>query len=246
MKSFVVHYDLTLAALAALVCLPYFFLLAKSFERFILTSKGITKRGLFRSQTILWRGIFEYRDMLSYIELVPIKRKNCLNIDNYCNLKEIERFNNEIIHRCEKVEANLLVRNRSKHLIPVKPSPFLIFILLLLSGIAVIFLDVDIALLGIMGGITYVYLSFIFFLLHRMLNPAENPSPIMHYVMYLLLLLIPIVLLSQPLWGSSFGYVVAQAGTYLVGFLAGSGLTSFLLPERKSEEEGRRIIIAIK
>lgn len=241
-KSLLVQYDLILLILTAMLVLPYFFLLFMFFQKFIITGEGITKKNFLYSRAIAWKEIFEYRDHLCDIELVPINVKNTIRVDTYYNLEDHKQFNYELVRRCKREEANMLVKPGTRHLMPIKLDSRLIFLLFIFCGFAVMFFKIDAAFLGITAGVAYVYLSYIISLTHRNLNRRAAPSRAIHYAIYLLLLFISLCLLIQPLLGKSFLYIAALASSYFAGFWAASGLMTLLLPERKDPEEGRKIV----
>jgi len=241
-ESLLANYELVLIILAGLIVVPYLLFCIKFSRKFIISDSDITEKGLFRSRNIQWKDVFEYRDMLFEIVLMPVDRKNIIDVDNYCNIKEIKQFNREIVHHCRQAEVNMMIRPMTRNIMPINPGIYPTFLLMIFLGLAVMFFNVEAVFMGIAAGVVYVFLSFSVSLIQRRFGRDEDASKAIHLAIYFLLGIAPVIILINPLWDKSFGSLVIQCITYIAGYLAGSEIMTLLLMKQREAKESGKVL----
>jgi len=240
------RYDIVYAVLAVRLLTPYVLVLYVVSARFVIDSTGITKKSLFGLMSLKWNDIFEYRDLMYVLELLPLKSRQKLYIDYYMNLSESDEFNKDVIRFCKKNEVNMLVKPATRRLIWGVPNAYLIFGLVFFSGIAVVFFPVDLVFPGMMAGTVHVFLCGAFVFISRWLDSNSGPYRILSHALFIVLFLVPLIVLAAPLWGRAPWPAYCGVSSYVTGFMGISGVLEMMFRERQHADEGRMLVSTVE
>lgn len=227
------QYRATTTVLVLIGVIPYLWLLLRLSERLQLTDKAIRRRALFGNRKLIWEDIIECRDYLNFIQLVPMHKPSQLYIDYYATFSKHRRLARLITRKSREVEANIMVGRRRKRIVlcDMGVSPTLVFTVAWAA--LVLYSRQRIAFLGMLSGVLLTLLSAWQWIVTRR-NPRRwRSGGYLHLTVFVLLLVLPPAYFAQQIRVQGLMALTAFGASYFLGFMAGSGTISALLPSRR-------------
>jgi hypothetical protein len=243
---FLTHwYEVIFLALVLCLIPTYPVVFNEMSARFVIDSTGITKKTFSSKRSLRWKDIFEYRDLLYRLVLLPVKSGKSICVDYFMNLSKIDRFNSDVVLFCKKNEVNMLVKPLTRKLIWGVRKINIICGLIGFCGLAVIIFPVDFVFPGMLAGVCHIFLGLVITFFQRSLDSEYSSYWIFNHTSNIIFFFLPLVLLCWALNSGGFIYPVLGAITYICGFVSMSGVMETLLVERNNPDEGRKLVAGI-
>jgi len=231
-EEFAPLYQKTNMILAAVAVIPYLGLMLRLWERIRLTDKAIRRRGLFRNWKVVWDDVIECNDFLNHIQLLTTRRSK-VYIDYYATFSRHGQLRRLMTRKCRDVESNMMVGRHRGHVTPCDLGLVPALVFTAASAVVLVLFRQRIALLGFLSGMVLTLVSaWVWITTRRHLRRWKSGGYI-YLTLFAFSLILPPAYFAQEVRRQGLMAFGLFGAFYLVGLLAGSGVTSALLPSRK-------------
>ena len=235
-------YDAVFAALVVGLIPTYLVVFNEMAARFVVGPAGITKKTLLSERSLKWKDVFEYRDLLYRLVLLPVKSGRSICVDYFMNLSRIDEFNTDVIRFCKKNEVNMLVKPLTRRLIWGIRNVNIVCGLIVFCGLSVVVFPVDFVFPGMLAGVCHLFLGLVMTFFQRSLDSEHGSYQILNHALNIIFLFVPLALLCWALGAVGVRYYVLGVISYIGGFMSMTGAMEILLVERDNPDKGRRLV----
>jgi hypothetical protein len=219
--------------LAALGAIPSLALLLRFSDRVQITEEFIRGRRFLTKRTIRWGELIEYESFPNYIHLAPADESVGIYIDYHMTFSKPMELTRMLSRKARESDANRSGHRRKRRLLICELGLVPTMIFIVASGLLLYFLRQRIIVLGIFSGTVLTLVASWVWVTTRRPPDRWKSGGSIYVTLFLLFLILPPIYFIHNLLVKGFKAVGMFGLLYLVGLLAGTGIMTSLLLNRK-------------